>query len=85
MDHVLAQVLHERVFGNLARLEAGASGNPERVVMLINAWRTLLELHETTESGACRACGPRWRRRMCSVWRVAVAYFVRHERGYSGA
>ncbi|KOV80652.1 hypothetical protein ADL03_32400 [Nocardia sp. NRRL S-836] len=73
------------MFGDLTRLEAGASGNPGSTAMLVDAWRVLLELHETTESGACRACGPRWRRRMCSVWRVAVVYFVRHERGYSGA
>jgi len=80
--HVLAQLLHERVFVRLAQLERDAT--PE-AVRLIAAWRTLLGLHETTESGACRACGPRWRRHMCSVWRVAVAYFVRHERRYSDA
>lgn len=73
MDHVLAQLLHERVFANLKQLES-----PE-TTGLVAAWRTLLDLHEATESGACKACGPRWRRHMCSVWRVATAYFMRHE------
>ena len=90
MDHVLAQLLHERVFGRLAQLEAHFEAHSGReatseAIRLIGAWRALLGLHEATESGACRACGPRWRRHMCSVWRVAVAYFVRHDRGYSDA
>jgi hypothetical protein len=79
MDHVLAQVLHERVFAILHQLES-----PE-TARLIEAWRTLLGLHEPTESGACKACGPRWRKHMCSVWRVATAYFARHEPGSSPA
>lgn len=74
MDHVLAQLLHERVFAILNQLES-----PE-TARLIAAWRTLLTVHEPTESGACKACGPRWRKHMCSVWRVATAYFIRHDR-----
>ncbi|ANZ37687.1 hypothetical protein BBK82_18130 [Lentzea guizhouensis] len=73
------------MFGDLDELKAKATGGPAAAIMLVEAWRALLELHETTASGACRACGPRWRRRMCSVWRVAVAYFVRHERGAGGS
>lgn len=73
MDHVLAQLLHERVFANLTQLESPAT------TRLIEAWRTVLTLHEPTESGACKACGPRWRKHMCSVWRVATAYFIRHD------
>ncbi|MCP2250894.1 hypothetical protein LX86_009690 [Lentzea aerocolonigenes] len=72
MDHVLAAVLHERVFASLAQLES-----PE-THRLVAAWRTLLQDHRQTDSGACKACGPRWRRHMCSVWRVATAYFIRH-------
>ena len=71
MDHVLANALHERVFAILNQLES-----PE-TIRLTAAWRTLLALHEQTESGSCKACGPRWRKHMCSVWRVATAYFVR--------
>jgi hypothetical protein len=73
MDHVLAGALHERVFAILSQLES-----PE-TTKLVEAWRTLLGHHEPTESGACKACGPRWRRHMCSVWRVAANYFVRPE------
>ncbi|GLY52337.1 hypothetical protein Lesp01_59930 [Lentzea sp. NBRC 102530] len=71
MDHVLAGALHERVFAILNQLESPATRS------LVEAWRTLLSHHEPTESGACKACGPRWRRHMCSVWRVAATYFVR--------
>lgn len=71
MDHVLAGALHERVFAILNQLES-----PE-TAKLFESWRTLLSHHEPTESGACKACGPRWRRHMCSVWRVAAAYFAR--------
>jgi hypothetical protein len=76
MDHVLANALHERVFASLAQLE---SPNAPETTRLIAAWRAVLSLHEQTESGSCKACGPRWRRHMCSVWRVATAYFIRHE------
>lgn len=82
MDHVLAQLLRERVFGILTHLEHGAS--PE-TIRLIAAWRTILTLHKATESGSCEACGPRWRRHMCSVWRVATAYFIRHDHRYIDA
>jgi hypothetical protein len=75
MDHVLAGLLHERVFASLKQLES-----PETST-LISAWRTLLTHHEPTDSGSCKACGPRWRRHMCSVWRVAARYFIPHERG----
>ena len=77
MDHVLAQLLHERVFAFLNQLESPTAA-PE-TTRLAEAWRTLLRLHEPTESGACKACGPRWRKHMCSVWRVATTYFVRRD------
>ena len=77
MDHVLAQLLHERVFAFLNQLESPTTA-PE-TTRLAEAWRTLLRLHEPTESGACKACGPRWRKHMCSVWRVATAYYVRRD------
>jgi hypothetical protein len=44
---------------------------------LVAAWRALLELHDQTD-GRCAAGCPR--RRMCSTWRVANAYFVRRIR-----
>lgn len=73
MDHVLATLLHERVFASLKQLESPNTAS------LTAAWRTLLTLHEPTDTGACKACGPRWRKHMCSVWRVATAYFARPE------
>jgi hypothetical protein len=83
MDHVLAQLLHERVFAILNQLES--SETSPGTARLAQAWRTLLGLHEPTESGACKACGPRWRRHMCSVWRVAAHYFIGPERGSTPA
>lgn len=47
---------------------------------LVAAWRALLELHETT-GRRCTGCARR--RSMCSVWRVANAYFVRRLPGES--
>ena len=73
MDHVLATLLHERVFASLNQLESPTTAR------LIAAWRTLLSLHEPTDTGACKACGPRWRKHMCTVWRVATAYFIRQD------
>ncbi|MET9631777.1 hypothetical protein ABZX92_30360 [Lentzea sp. NPDC006480] len=81
MDHVLANVLHERVFAILSQLESAST--PQATISLTSAWRTLLTLHEQTDTGACKACGPRWRKHMCSVWRVATAYFIRHDRDSS--
>lgn len=43
---------------------------------LAGAWRTLLRLHERGPDGSCRACGPN-RSGMCTVWDVAIGYFVR--------
>ncbi len=71
MDHVLANLLHERVFAILNQLESPETSS------LTAAWRALLRQHEQTESGACKACGPRWRKHMCSVWRVAATHLVR--------
>lgn len=68
VDHVLARLLQERVFGYLEAVEGPESRQ------LVAAWRALLGVHEPAESGACRECGRR-RARMCSVWRVACAYF----------
>ncbi|WP_112262270.1 hypothetical protein [Lentzea terrae] len=82
MDHVLANALHERVFAILNQLE---SPHTPETTRLTAAWRALLNLHEQTDSGSCKACGPRWRKHMCSVWRTAANHFVRHERRYSGA
>jgi hypothetical protein len=77
VDHVLAQLLHERVFATLSILETQDRRAESRATArLTAAWRTLLNLHEPTDTGACKACGPRWRKHMCSVWRVATAYFI---------
>ncbi|WP_329788931.1 hypothetical protein V1227_31655 [Lentzea sp. DG1S-22] len=75
MDHVLAGALHERVFAILGELECRQDSSATRT--LAEAWRAVLTHHRQTESGSCEGCGPRWRRHMCSVWRVAAAYFIR--------
>ncbi|TWP44885.1 hypothetical protein FKR81_40500 [Lentzea tibetensis] len=72
MDHVLARLLRERVLGYLDAVDAQGSAESRQVSA---AWRALLGIHETTESGACRECGRR-KARMCTVWRVACAYFT---------
>ncbi|MEV4600221.1 hypothetical protein AB0K15_22810 [Amycolatopsis sp. NPDC049253] len=50
------------------------------------AWRALLRHHDLGPDGHCQTCGAgrlgRWplRRRaagLCTVWQVAVAYFIR--------
>ncbi|OZM74957.1 hypothetical protein CFN78_01785 [Amycolatopsis antarctica] len=47
---------------------------------LVAAWRTLLRLHDHRPSGRCPLC-KRGRKghttELCTVWQVAVAYFLR--------
>ena len=77
VDEVLARVLRERVVGYLEAVDRLAALEESRTTAfearrLAAAWRALLGLHNL--DGDCRACGRG--RRMCSVWRVACAYFV---------
>ncbi|GAA1207832.1 hypothetical protein GCM10009675_29280 [Prauserella alba] len=47
------------------------------VERLVAAWQLLLRMHERTGDGACRVCGPGRDHRLCTVWQVAVGYFLR--------
>ncbi|MGH3520346.1 MAG: hypothetical protein ACRDQ7_23775 [Haloechinothrix sp.] len=42
---------------------------------LAGAWRALLRLHEVEADGTCQACG-RQHADACTVWQVAIGYFV---------
>ena len=64
---------------------------PGEVARLAAAWRALLRQHALGPDGRCVVCGgaspagagiARWMRRrrpagLCTVWQVAVAYFIR--------
>ncbi|MGH3880373.1 MAG: hypothetical protein ACRDSK_25405 [Actinophytocola sp.] len=85
MDELLYRVFAENVgryLDGVDRLAAGESGRPlaHETRRLAAAWRALLELHGTT-GRRCAGCAHR--RSMCSVWRVAHAYFVRRLPGES--
>jgi len=65
---------------------ADRGSRPADVARLVGAWVALLRMHELDESGRCALCsrarGGLLRRRLessqlCSVWQVAVAYFLR--------
>lgn len=43
---------------------------------LAAAWRALLRLHEADQRGTCSRCA-RGHRGNCTVWQVAIGYFVR--------
>ena len=83
MDEVLFQVLAEsvgRYFDAVERL-AGAQPVAARSELhrMSAAWRSLLGMHRP--AGARHRCaGCEQRAGMCTVWRVASAYFVRRIR-----
>ncbi|GAA3538841.1 hypothetical protein GCM10022222_23030 [Amycolatopsis ultiminotia] len=74
-----------------ATMPVSVRGAPGEVARLAAAWRALLKQHALAADGRCVVCGRsgagglagirRWpiRRRpgMCTVWQVAVAYFIR--------
>jgi hypothetical protein len=70
------------VAGLLAEVVADSAARPlaDEARRLVAAWRALLELHGPT-GRRCAGCARR--RSMCSVWRVANAYFVRRLPGES--
>lgn len=43
---------------------------------LAAAWRTLLRMHESERDGECERC-KRGHAGNCTVWQVAIGYFVR--------
>ncbi|WP_199434337.1 hypothetical protein [Qaidamihabitans albus] len=54
----------------------GGSLAPD-VARLVAAWRLVLRLHGRTARRGCRACRGRRGGRLCTVWQVAVGYFLR--------
>jgi hypothetical protein len=80
VDEVLFQVLAESVGRYLDAVDrlAGAQGTAARVELrrMSAAWRSLLGMHRPAGTRhRCTGCADRTG--MCSVWRVASAYFVR--------
>ena len=83
MDEILFQVLAEGIGRYLDAVERLASAQPSpadrEMRRMAAAWRALLGQHRPT--GVARRCSGCGRRRaMCTVWRVAGAYFVRRLR-----
>ena len=81
MDEVLFGVLAENIDRYLDGIDRRA-GQSEELRRLVAAWRAVLDLHRPDgRRGSCGGCaGARHRRggaAMCSVWRVANAFFVR--------
>ncbi len=78
--------------GVLRRLEdiagkaAGERGPlAEEAALLVAAWRALLRMHEQAPGGRCALCRrARSPGAVCSVWQVAIAYFVRRLPGEEG-
>lgn len=80
MDERLFRILAESVARYLESVDslAGQESGRQRPLAaearrLVAAWRALLELHDQTDGRCGGGCA---RRRTCSVWRVANAYFV---------
>ncbi|MGH3762923.1 hypothetical protein [Actinophytocola sp.] len=85
MDELLYRIFAENVgryLDGVDRLVANASARPvaTEARRLVAAWRAILELHGPA-GRRCAGCARR--RSMCSVWRVANAYFVRRLPGES--
>jgi hypothetical protein len=80
VDEVLFGVLAENIAGYLDGVDRRA-GHSAELRRLVAAWRALLDLHEPTgRRGRCAGCAESHRRgntRMCNVWRVANAFFIR--------
>ncbi|MBA0124812.1 hypothetical protein H0B56_04585 [Haloechinothrix sp. YIM 98757] len=69
------------------RADSDPSAAAVDVRTLAAAWRTLLRVHRGVEhGGSCARCVRRRRRgggrtEVCSVWQVAIGYFVRRPPG----
>jgi hypothetical protein len=81
VDEILFQVLAGSVGRYLDAAERLAGAEPSAAGFELRrmsaAWRALLALHRpgATRRGGCTGCARQ--PGMCSVWRVATAYFVR--------
>ncbi|TDV41372.1 hypothetical protein [Actinophytocola oryzae] len=77
MDEVLFGVLAENVGRHLDGLDRRVA-HSEELRRLVAAWRTLLDLHRPGgRRGRCTGCVESRQRAMCTVWRVANAFFTR--------
>ncbi|GAA3807360.1 MULTISPECIES: hypothetical protein [Amycolatopsis] len=72
--YVRAGVL-ERVERMVARAARDGALPAAEALVVLGAWQALLERHGGPD-GRCVLCR-RTSRRLCGVWQVAVAYFVR--------
>ena len=83
MDEVLFGVLAESVGRYLDAVERLAAGQPvaarSELCRLSAAWRAVLGMHRPAGARRCTGCARR--AGLCSVWRVAGAYFLRRIRG----
>jgi hypothetical protein len=97
MDDVLRSALCAAVYDRLDYLDtivhdadapSRAALADSAIPMLTRAWRELLCEHEPDKRGRCRACSPRWTRRVrrCSVWQLAHRHLIPdvHERPAAG-
>lgn len=84
MDEILFQVLADNVgryldaVDRLAGSQTPLAGNELR--RLAAAWRALLRMHHPSGSRRRPCGGCEQKTGMCTVWRVAGAYFVRRLR-----
>ena len=79
MDEVLFGVLAENIGKYLDAVDRRAE-HSEELRLLVAAWRALLDLHRPEgRRGSCAGCAAARHRKggMCSVWRVANAFFIR--------
>lgn len=44
---------------------------------LVAAWQAVLRLHDADRRGGCSGCERDHRPEACTVWQVAIGYFVR--------
>ncbi|TDQ05864.1 hypothetical protein [Labedaea rhizosphaerae] len=86
MDELLHRALAERIAAYLDTVDRLVVEQPCSAAYetrrLVAAWRALLRQHHPAGSkGRCAGCGRphggRGHAGMCTVWRVAVAYFIR--------
>jgi hypothetical protein len=83
VDEVLFGVLAEGVARYLDAVDRMAADQPppagSELRRMSAAWRAVLGLHRPASRRRCAGCDRR--AAMCTVWRVAGAYFVRRIRG----
>jgi hypothetical protein len=83
VDEVLFGVLAESVGRYLDAVERLAARQPvearSELCRLSAAWRAVLGMHRLAGTRRCAGCANRTG--VCSVWRVAGAYFLRRIRG----